>query len=60
MNVLKSTPKTEEKFHDKNISSSLNMTNKASDCNSIPLKRFLVQLYSKENQFTMINIETGL
>ena len=42
--MLKSTEGT---FHDKNISSSLNMMMKASDCNMILLKRFLVQFYIK-------------
>ena len=58
MNVLKSTPKVH--FTIKNISSSLNIMKKASDCNKIPLKRFFVQFYNKENQFILINNETGL
>ena len=34
-------------FTIKNIASSFNVTMKASDCNKIPLKRFLVQFYIK-------------
>ena len=36
------------------------MAEKASNCNTIHFKRFFDQFYIKENQFLLINNETGL